>query len=68
MTTTYYVACRVSGGVTGTREALLKRDGKVQQFTTEAEAESCAAALRQTMNGPYAVAYFQYWVVEERES
>jgi len=60
----YGVRCRVSGGVTGTREAWLKRDGQVAEFATHAEAEAEAQRLTTSMNGPYRTADFRYWAEE----
>ena len=54
------VWCRVSGGVTGTREAWLKRDGEREVFATEAEAAARAAILQAEMNGPHRTADFRY--------
>jgi len=59
----FHVKCRVSGGVTGTREALLKNMGQVQVFATHQEAEDEAYRLNRTMNNAHSVAYFEYWVV-----
>lgn len=61
---TFNVHCRVSGGVTGTREALLKANGIVQVFATRALAQERADKLNREMNNPYAVASFSYRVVE----
>lgn len=57
----WVVACRVSGGVTGTRESTVKKDGAIQYFATEAEATATAQCLMQKMNSRYAVASFSYW-------
>jgi hypothetical protein len=57
----YGVMCRVSGGVTGTREAWLKSNDKRVEFATLAEAEAEAAHLRAQANGPHAKAFFHYW-------
>lgn len=60
----YMVMCRVSGGVTGTREAALKADGEVRYFGTHAEAQAVATKLMaQTMGNPYRTADFSYWVI-----
>jgi hypothetical protein len=60
-----YVMCRVSGGVTGTRTALLKQNGTVRQFESMAEAEAEAKRLSDAANADrYRTAYFQYWAVE----
>lgn len=60
----FNVHCRVSGGVTGTREALLKANGVVIEFETRAAAQERADQLNRDMNNPYAVASFSYRVVE----
>jgi len=60
----YNIMCRVSGGVTGTREALLKSNGKVQEFETKEEAERRAAELNQKMNHQNSTAFFSYRVLE----
>jgi hypothetical protein len=61
------VMCRVSGGITGTREAPLRRDGQVRYFETLAEAEAevrrLCAAQRDDL---YEAANFQYWAEEVR--
>lgn len=57
----YQIWCRVSGGVTGTREAWLKERGKVMMFT-EAEAIEHAALLNKEMNNRFATANFEYSV------
>lgn len=60
------VMCRVSGGVTGTREAPLKQDGKVRHFDTLAEAKAEALALMErTQGNQYRTCDFRYWAVEE---
>jgi hypothetical protein len=57
------VMCRVSGGVTGTREALLKgKDGEVQYFESFEVAQAEARRLMESANGDrYRTATFQYW-------
>lgn len=60
----FTILCEVSGGVTGYRCALLKRDGVVQQFETREAAEAEAARLNKRMNGPYASADFRYTAQE----
>jgi hypothetical protein len=57
----FVIRCRVSGGVTGTRESLLKANGSIRSFTTRAEAEAVAADLRATM-GRGSMASFSYTV------
>jgi hypothetical protein len=56
----WIIRCRVSGGVTGTRESILKRDGVIATFD-EAEARAEAARLHAQANGPHATARFAYW-------
>lgn len=56
----FNIKCRVSGGVTGIREALLKENGVVTRFATLGEAETHAAHLNKQMNGPHATATFCY--------
>jgi hypothetical protein len=60
----WIVRCRVSGGVTGTRESVLKSNGFTQYFETEADAREKASRLVAQMNGPYSIAHFQYWPEE----
>jgi hypothetical protein len=59
----WIVMCRVSGGVTGTRESVLKgRDGLQKHFETEAEATAEAVRLMATNQGDrYRTADFRYW-------
>jgi hypothetical protein len=61
----YNIMCRVSGGVTGTREALLKDgDSSVPKvFTDLEEAQRMVSRLNRTMNNEYSTASFNYWVV-----
>ena len=60
------VLCRVSGGVTGTREAYLKdAQGTERRFDTMQEAEAEATSLTQKMNSnPHRTADFRYRAVE----
>ena len=61
----YIIRCRVSGGVTGTRESVVKgKDGNVVRFATREEAEQKAAEYRRSV-GRYSTADFRYWVDEE---
>jgi hypothetical protein len=60
----YHVMCKVSGGVTGTRQALLKANGVVQEFDSFEEADAEAGRLNAKMNHQWSVAYFEYWAVE----
>lgn len=57
----WIVMCRVSGGVTGTREAVLKANGVTQYFGSEAAARAKAQELNAKMNNAYSVANFKYW-------
>jgi len=62
------VRCRVSGGVTGTREAWMKSGGIVADFTSEAEARETAEEMlrkwgRVTGNRPRMTATAHYWPV-----
>lgn len=59
MDTIYGVWCRLGGGVTGTHEGWLKRNGAFATFG-EAEARAEAARLNVAMNGPYASGTFHY--------
>lgn len=60
----YIVMCRVSGGVTGTRETQLKANGAVKYFDTREAAQAEATRLMRAMNNPYSVADFRYWPEE----
>lgn len=59
----FNIEVSVSGGVTGHRVSLLKADGQVRTFDTQAEAEIVADDYRRSMNGPYATASFSARVV-----
>jgi hypothetical protein len=58
----FVIVCRVSGGVTGTRESLAKVDGVVRRFATRELAELEAAYLRSIPGSVLSVAYYQYFV------
>ena len=61
----FIVMCRVSGGVTGTRQSEAKRDGAVMHFETRDEAQKHASHMTELyQNNPYRVADFKYWVEE----
>jgi hypothetical protein len=61
----FIVMCRVSGGVTGTRESVLKNNGVVKYFDTREAAQAEASRLMTERQGdPYRVADFRYWVEE----
>ena len=62
----YVIRCQVSGGVTGTREGLLKENGEVRYFSTATEADAEALRLTAAMNGPHAKAQFRYWLEKSR--
>jgi hypothetical protein len=63
-----YVMCRVSGGVTGTRQARLKSHGEVRVFPTFSDAEAEARRLTDAVKADRAAgvygAQYQYWAVE----
>lgn len=61
----WIVRCRVSGGVTGTRESVLESEGEVLRFPDGASAAAEAADMREKMNGPRSRATFEYWATEE---
>ena len=58
----FIVMCRVSGGVTGMREAVLKANGVEQTFETRETAQAKATELNAKMNNAFSVADFRYWV------
>lgn len=61
----FIIRCRVSGGVTGTRESICKgAGGAVLEFTARAAADAEASRLNASRNSPYATALFSYWVEE----
>jgi hypothetical protein len=68
----YFVMCRVSGGVTGTREALLKENGVVVRFETREAAQAEVNRLmkqdddrrREAQRYGAHRADFGYWVEE----
>lgn len=57
----YVIICRVSGGITGTRESELKSDGAIEVFETKELADLKAKELTNKMNNAYSLARFQYW-------
>ena len=61
MRESFMVMGRVSGGVTGTREAPVKSGGKVLRFDSKDEAEEYAAHMRSQM-GKNTATRFHYWV------
>jgi hypothetical protein len=64
---TYIIRCKVSGGVTGTRESVCKgRNGEVLEYATKDEAAAQAKAWADSRNGnPYRTASFWYWADEQ---
>ena len=61
----FIVMCRVSGGITGTREGPLKNEGSIVHFADKDEAQSQADELSDRYNGnPHRHADFRYWVEE----
>jgi len=61
----YGIWCRVSGGVTGTREAWAKDKNGRMEFASREEAEKLAAHYtKQTMGNPYRTADYRYTVEE----
>ncbi len=59
----YQIRCRVSGGVTGTRVAILKQDGEELWFPTREAATTEANRLNREMNRPESCADFRYTVI-----
>jgi len=62
----YRILC-VCSGMMGRREALLKKDNEVVEFETREEAETEAARLTKSMNGPNSTASFRYSAIEAWE-
>jgi len=61
----FRILCSVSGGVTGSRCAVLKdSDGQPKHFATFDEASNEAQRLNREMNTIYSVASFSYKVIE----
>jgi hypothetical protein len=65
----FVVMCRVTGGVTGTRQAPLKRDGVVQTYVRRSDAEYAAAELYRSYGSQGHLAFsgpqYSYWVEEQ---
>lgn len=53
---TYLIEANVTGGVTGTRTAYLKRNGEIWRFTSYEAARQEADRLNREMNAPYSTA------------
>jgi hypothetical protein len=60
----YNIMARVSGGMTGLREAICKKNGEIMCFQTREEAQKKAHQLTHDMNHPFATAKFDYWVID----
>lgn len=60
----YRIWARVSGGITGTREAWLKEGDEIWESTNRAEAETKAKDLNVRMNRRGSLADFRYTVKE----
>ncbi len=58
----FRIKCRVSGGVTGTRESYMKERGVIMYFVTKAGAQKVADHRNKISNGPYKTADFSYTV------
>lgn len=57
----YNILCKVSGGTTGSRQALLKSKGAVIEFHTQGQAERRASELTRIANGnKYRTADYSY--------
>jgi len=54
------IMCKVSGGVTGTRQSLFKEMDHVRVFDDLEYAKEVAHDLEAKMNGPHATASFSY--------
>ena len=63
MASRYRIWCRVSGGMTGTREAWLKHNGKIYEVATKVTAQKKAKQLNKDM-GKNTMVNFHYSVVE----
>lgn len=62
---TFMIECKVSGGVTGYRCALLKgADGQIAEYDSREDAQEIANRFNVSMNGPNRTASFRYTVVE----
>ena len=64
----FIVMCRVTGGVTGTREAPLKREGKIRVFSSREVAEKIASSLMQAANSPAFNVDLSYWTEKKEHS
>jgi hypothetical protein len=64
---TYRIWCKVSGGITGTREAWLKANGKICEYATREQAAQVARDLNERSNRSGATADYRYSVIEHEE-
>ena len=62
----YIIHCKVSGGVTGTRESYLKDSGGLKIYETLEECQAECDRLRNSM-GRYSPASFSYWPEKAKE-
>lgn len=62
----YIIHCRVSGGVTGTRESYMKEDDKLKLFETLEDCEAECERLNRTM-GQHSPASFSYSPKEQSQ-
>jgi hypothetical protein len=61
----YQIMCRVSGGVTGTRQSWMKNSsGETMHFRREVDAEAVAKAARERPGLKHSQATFEYVVVK----
>lgn len=61
----YQIMCRVSGGVTGTRQSWLKHSsGQTMQFRSKEKAEEMAEKCRNRPRLKHSPAEFEYTVVQ----
>lgn len=58
----FRIRCRVSGGVTGTRESYMKERGVIQYYATKVGAQKIADHYNRVSNGPFRTATFKYTV------
>lgn len=56
----WIIACKVEGGVTGTRESFVKNRGEVVTFDNRREASHYANTLSMAANNVFATARFTY--------
>jgi hypothetical protein len=61
----FVIECEVSGGVTGYRRSVVKRDGVAVAFDSREAAQARAEELMAWANRPGRTVDFRYWVQEE---